>query len=212
MTARRLWGKTLGTMIALGMAFPLVASSQEPESAPCTQFAQALLAMMKDHQGVVFKTGSTDQIDPAAALAIARPAGVESVTIGFESVSSDVETFCSAFVQQFRNAAGESALLEAASPPPASQDAEGFDPPEVLHKVEAEYTAEAREERIQGVVILRLQIDEAGGVTDAEVLKGLPLGLSEAAVAAARQWRFGPATRDGEPVAAQRNVVVEFRL
>ena len=78
--------------------------------------------------------------------------------------------------------------------------------------MEAEYTAEAREERIQGVVILRLQIDEAGSVTDAEVLKGLPLGLSEAAVAAARQWRFDPATRDGAPVAAQRNVVVEFRL
>lgn len=211
MTARRLWGKTLGTMIVLGMAFPLVAWSQEPEPAPCTQFAQALLARMKDHQGVAFKAGSTDQIDQAA-LATARPARVEPVTIGSESDGSDVEAFCSALVQQFQNAAGEPALLEVASPPPASQGAEGFDPAEVVHKVEAEYTAEAREERIQGVVILRLQIDEAGGVTDAEVLKGLPLGLSGAAVAAARQWRFNPAKRDGEPVASQRNVVVEFRL
>lgn len=212
MIARQLRGKTLGTMIALGMAFPLVASSQEPEPAPCTQFAQALLAMMKDHQGVVLKTGSTDPIDPAAALSTARPARVEPVTIDLESDGSDVEAFCRAFVQQVQRAESESTLFEGASPSPASQDGEDFDPPEVLLRVEAEYTAEAREERIQGVVILRLQIDEAGSVTDAEVLKGLPLGLSEAAVAAARQWRFDPATRDGEPVAAQRNVVVEFRL
>ncbi|HET9225824.1 MAG TPA: energy transducer TonB [Thermoanaerobaculia bacterium] len=80
----------------------------------------------------------------------------------------------------------------------------GGDPPE--------YSAEARMERVQGVVILETVIDEHGDVTDVKVLKGLPKGLSEAAVDAVRAWKFKPARKDGMPVAVYYILTVNFTL
>ena len=75
-----------------------------------------------------------------------------------------------------------------------------------------QYTEEARQARIQGVVIVQAIIDCRGVVTDVNVLQGLPLGLTEAAVAAIIQWRFEPATVDGRPVSVFFNLTVNFRL
>jgi TonB family protein len=85
-------------------------------------------------------------------------------------------------------------------------------PPKRLAEVPAEYTAEARAARIQGVVILQLVLDEEGRVADVRALKGLPYGLTEAAITAVRQWRFEPAHRNGLPVAVEYNVTINFRM
>jgi protein TonB len=61
-------------------------------------------------------------------------------------------------------------------------------------------------------VILEAIIDEAGDVDEVTVLKGLPLGLTETAVVAARDWKFKPATRDGAPVPVFYNLTVRFSL
>ena len=84
--------------------------------------------------------------------------------------------------------------------------------PRAIQKAPPKYTEEARKERIQGVVVLRLVIDETGAVSDVEVLKGLPLGLTETAIAAVEQWRFEPATYQGEPVSVLYNITINFRL
>lgn len=89
---------------------------------------------------------------------------------------------------------------------------DGVTPPRALLKEPPKYTEEAREARIQGVVILGTVIDTSGRVTDIEVLKGLPLGLSEAAAEAVRQWRFEPALKDGKPVSVFYNLTINFRL
>lgn len=89
---------------------------------------------------------------------------------------------------------------------------DGVTPPRALLKKLPEYTEEARVERIQGVVILGTVIDASGRVTEVEVLKSLPLGLSEAAVEAVKQWRFEPALKDGKPVAVFYNLTINFRL
>ncbi len=75
-----------------------------------------------------------------------------------------------------------------------------------------QYTEEARQARIQGTVILQAIIDCRGFVTDVNVIKGLPLGLTEAAISAISQWRFEPATLDGRPVSVYYNLTVNFRL
>ncbi len=75
-----------------------------------------------------------------------------------------------------------------------------------------QYTEEARQARIQGVVIVQAIIDCQGFVTEINVLKELPLGLSEAAVSAISQWRFEPATLDGRPISVYYNLTVNFRL
>ncbi len=84
-------------------------------------------------------------------------------------------------------------------------------PKKIVH-VDPQYTEIARKARIQGAVILRATIDQQGGITDVEVLRGLQMGLTEAAVAAVRQWKFKPATLNGRPVAVYFNLTVTFQL
>lgn len=84
--------------------------------------------------------------------------------------------------------------------------------PVKVHGVNPEYTDVAREARIQGVVILRTAIDQEGNVADVKVLKGLRMGLTEAAVDAVKQWKFEPATIDGEPIPVGYNVTVNSQL
>ena len=74
------------------------------------------------------------------------------------------------------------------------------------------YTEEARKERIQGVVILQAVIDAMGQVSDVEVVKGLPRGLSESAVETVSTWRFRPALLEGEPVPVYFSLTVSFSL
>ena len=84
-------------------------------------------------------------------------------------------------------------------------------PPQILTRVEPVYTAEAKEARIAGVVIVRASIDETGTVRDVKILKPLPYGLDKAAADAVRQWIFAPALHDGRPVPTKMNITVQFR-
>ena len=84
--------------------------------------------------------------------------------------------------------------------------------PELVHRVAPVYTPEAREERVQGVVIVEVIIDRNGNVSDVHVLKPLPYGLDQAAVDAVKQWKFRPGTLAGEPVEVFFNLTVNFRL
>ncbi|HEX2465965.1 MAG TPA: TonB family protein [Thermoanaerobaculia bacterium] len=84
--------------------------------------------------------------------------------------------------------------------------------PVILERVQPTYTEIARRARIQGIVIVETIIDTQGRVTDARVLKPLPMGLSESAVDAVKQWRFKPATLDQRPVSVYFTLTVKFEL
>ena len=60
------------------------------------------------------------------------------------------------------------------------------------------YTEKARANGVRGRVILTAVLCRTGKVTDIKVVKGLPDGLTEAAVASTRGIRFEPAEKDGE--------------
>lgn len=83
--------------------------------------------------------------------------------------------------------------------------------PVIIKRVEPHYTDDARRDRIAGIVILEALVDRNGAVTDAIVLKGLPDGLSDAAIAAVRQWQCQPATLNGEPVDVIVNLTINFK-
>lgn len=85
-------------------------------------------------------------------------------------------------------------------------------PPIKIFDLSPTYTEEGRQNRVQGVVILETIVDSNGDVARVKVLKGLPLGLTESAVETAKQWKYRPATRFGEPVAVVMNVTVRFSL
>ncbi len=74
------------------------------------------------------------------------------------------------------------------------------------------YTEVARKARVQGVVIIETLIDEHGDVTNTRVIKGLPMGLEEAAVEAVRAWKFEPATLGGRPVPVYYVLTVNFTV
>lgn len=85
-------------------------------------------------------------------------------------------------------------------------------PPQKMDSPAPPYTEEARQKRLQGVVILEAIIDAKGNVRDLAVLEGLPMGLTESAVATVRQWKYQPATHNGEPVAVLFSVTIRFSV
>jgi TonB family protein len=84
--------------------------------------------------------------------------------------------------------------------------------PKLIHSVEAESSDEARREGKSGVVVISLVVSEDGMPTQVHVVRGAGMGLDEQAVAAVNQYRFKPAMKDGQPVAAQISVMVSFKF
>ena len=82
----------------------------------------------------------------------------------------------------------------------------------VLFKPEPQYTEEARKNSITGTVILRVVFSRTGEVTNIRSMQSLQGGLTEKAIAAARQIRFVPATRNGQPVSMYMQLEYNFNL
>lgn len=89
---------------------------------------------------------------------------------------------------------------------------DGVERPVKLSDVQPQYTDLARKERTQGAIILQTVIEKDGTISRVQVLQGLPNGLNEASVEAVKQWRYEPATLDGEPVRVYFNLTINFVL
>ncbi|MCD4750021.1 MAG: energy transducer TonB [Thermoanaerobaculales bacterium] len=84
--------------------------------------------------------------------------------------------------------------------------------PERLSGPNPTYPEAARRARIQGVVVLECTIGKDGRVNEVNVLRGLPLGLTESAENAVRKWRFKASTLNGKPVEVLYILTVRFNL
>lgn len=71
------------------------------------------------------------------------------------------------------------------------------------------YPEAARAAGIEGRVILKIVISEAGEVTNVQVMRGDPM-LAQAAVEVVKSWKFSPATLEGKPIAVFRIVPINF--
>ena len=80
--------------------------------------------------------------------------------------------------------------------------------PVILSKPKASYTEEARRNKTKGIVVIRMILTAKGTVERVTVVRGLPDGLSERAIEAARQIKFQPGSKDGTPVSV--SIVVEY--
>jgi TonB family protein len=74
------------------------------------------------------------------------------------------------------------------------------------------YTEEAKSVGIQGVVVLRVEFRADGTIGDVQPVKGLPGGLTEKAIEAARLIEFEPELVDGQPSGKMLTVTYRFRL
>lgn len=90
----------------------------------------------------------------------------------------------------------------------------GITVPQVLREVKPHYTAEAMRAKVQGLVWIECVVMPDGSVGDVKVLRSLDpvFGLDQEAVKAARQWRFVPGTRQGEPVPVIVTIELTFTL
>ncbi|HEY6245144.1 MAG TPA: energy transducer TonB [Pyrinomonadaceae bacterium] len=82
----------------------------------------------------------------------------------------------------------------------------------LLSKPEPQYTEEARRNQITGTVMLRVVFSSAGHVEQIHAVQTLPFGLTEKAIAAARQIRFVPATKAGHSVSVWMQLEYNFNL
>jgi len=94
------------------------------------------------------------------------------------------------------------------------QPGNGVSLPRILREVKPQYTSDAMRAKIQGAVLLQCTVRPDGSVTDIQVIRSLDptFGLDQEAIKAARQWRFSPGTRMGQPVSVQITIELTFTL
>ena len=91
---------------------------------------------------------------------------------------------------------------------------EGVTLPKPTYEVKPQYTPAAMQVKIEGTVLLAIVVQTDGTVGRVQVTKSLDTtyGLDDAAVRAARQWRFVPGRKDGKPVAVEVALEMTFTL
>jgi protein TonB len=81
----------------------------------------------------------------------------------------------------------------------------------LIKKVTPNYPQLAKQARIQGQVVLQAEISKEGTIQNLQLISGHPM-LAPAAIEAVKQWRYKPYLLNGEPVAVETQVVVNFSL
>jgi TonB family protein len=113
-------------------------------------------------------------------------------------------------------------VREANGPPPASttgfpgayRPGDGVTLPRVISEAKPQYTADAMRAKVQGSVLLECVVETDGTVGEVHLIRSLDResGLDESAIRAAKQWRFTPGTRDGQPVPVIITIQMAFTL
>ena len=88
----------------------------------------------------------------------------------------------------------------------------GVSAPIPLNAVEAEYTDEAKRQRISGVCMISLIVGADGRPLNPRVIRRLEPGLDRKALEAANKYQFRPATKKGVPVPVMITVMMNFKL
>jgi TonB family protein len=106
---------------------------------------------------------------------------------------------------------------EQAAPPAAKEEIKeagknGVSAPKCVSCPAAEYTSQARKDKLAGTVTLVVIVTADGTVRDIRLKsKALGEGLDESAIKTVRKWEFKPAVdRDGNPVPVRVTVQVSF--
>lgn len=103
-------------------------------------------------------------------------------------------------------------------PAPGQPDKDGYysigahvPAPKKVQNVTAAFPAEAKAVVLQGIVILELRLDATGRVVDVRPVRPIPM-LDDAAIAAAKQWRFTPTIVDGRAVPVKMTTTHNFTI
>jgi TonB family protein len=172
--------------------------------------------------------------DPESLLVLAHDLGAQAVVVGTISVRPD--KWLSVELKAYRVNNGKGIHGAVVSFPPSGEMARllavnlsgdgqvdsskypeaktaGYSMPRCIYCPIADYSPQAEEGRVQGIVELLAVVGEDGRIKNVRVVKGLPEGLTLEAIKAVGRWRLQPATGpDGKPVAVRVPIQVSFQL
>ena len=83
--------------------------------------------------------------------------------------------------------------------------------PDPVHKVDPKYPQDLIQEHVQGEVVLYAVIRPDGSVDGIQLVRHLDQQLDRNSIAAFSQWKFKPATKDGQAVPVEAIVHIPFR-
>ena len=154
---------------------------------------------------------ATDQIDAKGFLAGRDFIMVAVLHPKEEHAFADAKQFLESLSLSRHSIASGPQLLPGTAPAPSTRtDIDRRPIP--LNVPRPDYTDLARNNRVQGVIRLRVLVGADGVVKDVRLASHLPDGLDEMAVQAAYRMRFRPALKSGQPVNFWQSVEVEFNL
>lgn len=84
--------------------------------------------------------------------------------------------------------------------------------PRAKVQVAPDYPVALRQSGAEGTVVVEFEVDAAGRVVTARVLRSTDREFEQATLRAVLRWRFEPGRRDGRPVPFRMSVPVDFRL
>ncbi|MDQ2745709.1 MAG: energy transducer TonB [Acidobacteriota bacterium] len=82
----------------------------------------------------------------------------------------------------------------------------------ILSKPQPRYTDAARQNNVTGTVTLKVTFTASGQIGSIAPVSGLPYGLTEQAIAAAKAIRFEPPKRNGVPYSVSKTISYSFTI
>jgi TonB family protein len=211
------------------MAAILLKGAAKPN--PTADEAATLRRQFSDIENFWASRNADDAVNFAKAGAEAA-AALEAAAIANDSpkvsaTRDEVTRACLGCHRTHVRRSGDASLAIAFSTPPvpaigtdappergAVRPGRGVTIPGLLQQVKPQYTADAMRMKAQGEVFLECVVLPDGSVGSVKVSRSLDpvFGLDEEAIKAARQWRFSPGMRDGQPVAVAVVIEMTFTL
>lgn len=160
----------------------------------------------------------TDSVVKAAKEWTFKPnmvKGEATKVAGVLSFRFKLETFTEAMTKANSQATSESSEKENSVPevlpPSIIRRSEGVIRGLAINKALPEYPLEAREQKVEGDVVVEITINEEGNIASSRVVSGPEL-LRNSALEAAKQWTFKTTTLDSHPVKVSGVITFRFKL
>jgi TonB family protein len=151
------------------------------------QFRDPAATLVLGYRGSSRSTSARGSFDEVERLRIAEASGTRAPTVSASPTISVTEA-------------------------PVRRPAVGFPPtgsPRKTHDVRPVWPEEARRAGVQGIVIVDFTVSVDGDVTDARILRGIPM-LDQAALDCVRQWHYEPVVLNGQPIPVRMTATVTF--
>jgi TonB family protein len=214
--------------ISQGVATGLIINKVQPDYPPLAR--QARIQGQVVLQALIDKDGNIEKLDlvsghpmlaPAALQAVKQwkykpyllngePVKVQTEIIVNFALSGGVDTSPSGSLP------GEAMSATQLAPPGSATPqrvriTQGISAGLLIKKVQPQYPENAKQARVQGQVVLQVEISKEGTVRNLQLISGDPM-LAPAAIEAVKQWIYKPYLLNGEPVAVETQVIVNFTL